>query len=320
MSEKWKLPEPKILILLILIACATVGMSFVRFAYPYPDSSYYLDLVAFISGTLSGSELTAPFCYRPMLPLIAAVLPIPAEVTFATVNLFFLILIGWVIFYSALKRNPSPYIAFVTSLAFVVSLMYLFYGAVVLVDPGAVFFLALSYYYLTEEGSSKKIALFLTLGVVFKEIALVGALSYLLYTRFKEWYLMIPPIGIYALLRFITPSGNPGYVWTFHLEAFTLNLSGTLRTFAYGMGPFLILLLFALLYYRRNPTEHSDNKWLIATGLSALAYLVLGLFFAHFDVRFLWPVYLMIIPLCTDGVSEVFRFLRLPTGSVSTTE
>ncbi|MFW9805149.1 MAG: hypothetical protein ACFFFK_00305 [Candidatus Thorarchaeota archaeon] len=320
MNDKWKLPEPKILFILILIACAVVAMSIPRFAYVYPDSSYYLDLVSFLSGTLSGSELTAPFCYRPLLPLIASVLPFPEELTFAVVNLIFLVLIGWIIFYMALKRNPSPLIALVTTLAFVVSLMYIFYGAVVLVDPGAVFFLILAYYYMTEDGASKRIALFLTLGVFFKEVALIGVLSYLLYARFKEWWLMIPPAGVYAILRLVTPSGNPGYVWTFHLQNLTTNLFGTMKTFAYGMGPFLILLLFAYLLHRRTLIENGDGKWLISTGLPALAYLVLGLFFAHFDVRFLWPTYLMIVPLCADGVSEVFRFLRLPTGSVTTTE
>ena len=120
-----KLPELKILFLLIIIAFAVIAMSVVRFAFVYPDSSYYLDFVAFLSGSLSGSELTAPFCYRPMLPLIAAILPFPAELTFAIVNLFFLILIGWVIFYTSLKRNQSPYIALVTTLAFVFSLLYL---------------------------------------------------------------------------------------------------------------------------------------------------------------------------------------------------
>lgn len=315
-----KLPELKILFLLIIIAFAVIAMSVVRFAFVYPDSSYYLDFVAFLSGSLSGSELTAPFCYRPMLPLIAAILPFPAELTFAIVNLFFLILIGWVIFYTSLKRNQSPYIALVTTLAFVFSLLYLFYGAVVLVDPGAVFFLALAYYYLTERDSSKKIALFLSIGVFFKEIALGGVIAYLLYMKFKEWWLMIPPIGVYGVIRILTPSGNPGYLWTLHLDNITINLLGTLKTFAYGMGPFLILILFAYFYSRRNPENKIGSKWLLSTGIPALGYLALGLFFAYFDVRFLWPTYLMIIPLCTDGVSEVFRFLRLPLGSVSTME
>lgn len=321
MNERLKFPETKILIMLILIACAVVTMSLIRFAFVYPDSLFYLDLVAFFSGILSGSELTAPFCYRPMLPLIVAVLPFPAELTFATINLIFLILIGWVIFFSSLKRNPSSLIALVTTLAFVVSLLYLFYGAVVLVDPGSVFFLALAYYFMTEEGSSKKIALFLTLGVFFKEIALVGVITYLLYSRFKEWWLMIPPLVTYVILRVITPSGNPDYIWSFHLQNITVNLSGTLKTVLFGFAPFLILLLLAYLHKRRAPKgTGEDSKWLIATGLPALAYLVLGLFFAYFDVRFLWPTYLMLIPLCTDGVTELFRFLRLPVSSVSTAE
>ena len=212
MSDSWKLPKPKILIILFLIAFVVVVMSIPRFGYVYPDSSYYLDMVDFFSGTLSGSELTAPFSYRPILPLIAAFLPIAPELTFTVINIIFLILTAWVIFYSAMKRIPSSLIAFVTSLVFTVSLLYVFYGAVVLVDPGAAFFLALSYYYMTQEGQGKKIALFLTLGVLFKELALVGALTYFLYMRFREWWFMIPPLGTYAILRLITPSGNPPHM------------------------------------------------------------------------------------------------------------
>ena len=313
MNEKWKLPKPKILIILTLLACVVILMSVPRFGYVYPDSSHYLDMADFFSGILSGSELIAPFCYRPMLPLIAAFLPVAAELSFAIINIIFLVLTAWVIFYSSLKRNPSPLVAFLTTLVFTVSLLFVFYGAVVLVDPGAAFFLALAYYYMTEDGQGKKIALLLTLGVLFKELALVGVLTYLLYGRFKEWWLMIPPLGTYVVLRLITPSGNPGYFWAFHLENFTFNLAATLRTFLFGITPFLILLVFAFLYIRRSNAEDSETRtWLLAAGLPALAYLFLGLFFAHFDVRFFWPTYLLLIPLCTDGVAEFFRMIRLP--------
>lgn len=313
MSEKWIIPKPKILIILILIACVVIMISIPRFGYVYPDSSNYLDMVDFFSGMLSGSELTAPFCYRPMLPLIAAFLPLAAEISFTIINLIFLILTAWVIFYSSMKRNPSPLVAFLTTLVFTVSLLYVFYGAVVLVDPGAAFFLSLAYYYMTEDGQGKKIVLLLTLGVLFKELALVGVLTYLLYNRFREWWLMVPPLGVYAILRIITPSGNPGYIWEFHFENLTLNLGATLRTFLFGVTPFLILLIFAFLYMRRSSIDTGETgKWLIAAGLPALAYLFLGLFFAHFDVRFLWPTYLLLIPLCTDGVTEFFRIIRHP--------
>jgi hypothetical protein len=321
MSEKWNMPKPKILIILLLIACVVIVMSIPRFGYIYPDSSYYLDMVEFFSGTLLGSELAAPFCFRPMLPLIVAFLPLEAGMSFAIINTIFLILIAWIIFFSSLKRDPSPLVAFLTTLVFIVSLLFLFYGAVVLVDPGAVFFLSLAYYYMTDEGQGKKIAILLTLGVLFKEIALVGVLAYLLYGRLKEWWLMVLPLGTYAVLRVITPSSNPDYIWAFHLDTFVNNGAATSRTFLFGLTPFLILLILAYLHQRRTTLENDEtNKWLIAGGIPAVAYLILGLFFAHFDVRFFWPTYLILIPLCTDGVSEFFRFIRSLLGSVSTTE
>ncbi|MHA2025319.1 MAG: hypothetical protein ACW98U_05395, partial [Candidatus Thorarchaeota archaeon] len=121
MTEKWKLPAPKILIILILLAFVTMMMSVPRFGFTYPDSAYYLDMVEFFSGTLSGSELVSPFSYRPMLPLIVAFLPIAPELSFSIINLVFMILIAWVIFFSSLKRNPDPLVSFITASAFIVS-------------------------------------------------------------------------------------------------------------------------------------------------------------------------------------------------------
>ncbi len=312
MSEKWKLPSPKILLFLALIACIVAVMSILRFGYIYPDSSYYLDMVEFFSGTLTGSELIAPFCYRPMMPFLASLLPLEVATSFALINLLFLVLIGWVIFYTSLKRNPNPSIAFLTTLVFIVSLLYLFYGAVVLVDPGAVFFLSVAYYYITEEGHSVKITILLSLGVLFKEVALVGVVTFLLYRKFKSWWLMAFPLGIYAILRIIIPSSNPGFVWSFHLDNVVAYGSGTLKTFLFGMTPFLILVILAYLAWRRGGLNGNRTRnWLIAAGIPALAYLILGLFFAHFDARFFWPIDLMLIPLCTDGFSEFFRLIQL---------
>ncbi|MHA2114955.1 MAG: hypothetical protein ACXABM_05615, partial [Candidatus Thorarchaeota archaeon] len=319
MSEEWYVPKPKILIILILLACVVIMMSIPRFGYIYPDSSYYLDMVEFFSGNIPGSELAAPFGYRPMLPLIVAFLPLATEISFAMINLIFLLLISWIIFFSSLKRDSSPLVAFLTTMVFIVSLVYLFYGAVVLVDPGAVLFLSLAYYYMMDQGQGKKISIFLTLGVLFKELALVGVLTYLLYWKLKEWWLMIPPIGTYVILRIIMPSGNPDFIWTFHLSNIVTFGEQTLKTFLFGMAPFLILLILAYFHKRRNTMDKNDtSKWLIAGGIPALAYLILGLFFAHFDVRFFWPFYLVLIPLCTDGVSEFFRFIRFPLNVEST--
>ena len=60
MSERWKLPHPAILLPLVLIAFVIVAISIPRFGYICPDCSYYLEMVEFFSGILTGSELTAP--------------------------------------------------------------------------------------------------------------------------------------------------------------------------------------------------------------------------------------------------------------------
>jgi hypothetical protein len=297
-------------LILILLAAVTVVISIPRFGYVYPDSGYYLDMVEFFSGNLSGTDLVAPFCYRPLLPLIAAVIPFSPEVTFSVINLIFLVLISWMIFFIARKHTESDFTGFLATLVFTISLVYLFYGAVVLVEPGAVFFLVLGYYLIPEDGNSMLIAIVLSLGVLFKEVALVGVITYLVYRRFRDWWWMIPPIATYGLIRLVTPSGNPEFLWAFHLDNVTIFASATVRTLIYGLGPIMVFLLLGILFVRKKgDQELLDMKWYIASGIPAIGYMLLGLFFAHFDVRFLWPFYLMMIPLVTYGTRMIMQTL-----------
>ena len=300
------------LIYLVVIVLIVILVSFPRFGYEYPDSRYYFDVVSFFQGSLSGNNLTAPFCYRPLLPLISSIFPFESRYVFAAINLCFMIFISWMLFFIAKNFGSSDFISFLTASLFSVSLVVLFYGAVALVDPGAIFFLSVVYYLMIKNNNGIQIALFLTIGVLFKEVALVGVFAFLLYNKLRGWQWTIFPIATYALLRFVMPSGNPGFIWMFHLGNFVDVGSATLRTFLLGLGPYILFLLFGIFFFK-SETNVNLNRWLLSLGVPSLCYIFIGLFFAHFDVRFIWPVYFAMLPFISNGIEfildKLMRFI-----------
>ncbi|MFX1263991.1 MAG: hypothetical protein ACFFH0_01315 [Promethearchaeota archaeon] len=309
MDEERAVLSRPILVYLAVVALVDIVVSVPRFGYVYPDSLYYFDSVDFFRGILAGTELTAPFCYRPALPALAAILPIDPVLTFSIVNLAFVILLSWVILLLAMEFGLSDFSAFLASLVCSASLANLFYGSVVLVDPGALFFLALAYHQMMKNGDDKLIAVLFALGVLYKEVALVGVLAFLIHRRLRGWYWMILPIAVYGALRLLIPSGNPGFLWTFHLDNLTSVAPATVRTFAFGLGPHVLLFLIGLLM-GKGEFQSKARKWLVSLGIPGIGYMILGLFFAHFDVRFLWPLQLSMVPLIGIGATAVIELLR----------
>ncbi|MBD3160431.1 MAG: hypothetical protein GF309_16745 [Candidatus Lokiarchaeota archaeon] len=237
---------------LILLAVITALACLVRFSFQYPDSHYYMEMIGFFRGEVSASELNAPFAYRPLLPFVAAILPFVPQITISFLNLCFIVLLSWVYFYIAKEYEVSIPIAFLTSTIYSVSWVVMYYGAVVLVDPGAILCLSLAFLMMIRNKARWKIGLVLLIGVFLKEIALIGIASYLLLERdFSPAVLVPAPLG-YAVIRLVTPVSNPGFLWHFHLRAFTDLFSSTMKTLLVAMVPYLVVIAIGLLYQRKN--------------------------------------------------------------------
>lgn len=302
---------------LTLLAVITALACLVRFSFQYPDSQYYMEMVGFFRGEVSASELNAPFAYRPLLPFIAAILPFAPQITISFLNLCFIVLLSWVYFLIAKEYEVSILIAFLTSAIYSVSWVVMYYGAVVLVDPGAILCLSLAFLMMIRNKERWKIGLVLLIGVFIKEIALIGIASYLLLQRdFSPAVLVPAPLG-YAVVRFITPVSNPGFLWHFHFRAFTDLFSSTMKTLLVALVPYLVLIAIGLLYERKNNNQSKGSQqYLISTAVPAVVFLGVGLFFAHFDARFVWPLYPSLVPTTVYAVDSIAKLLKKHLTSV----
>ncbi|MFW9795043.1 MAG: hypothetical protein ACFFEE_12115 [Candidatus Thorarchaeota archaeon] len=301
---------------LLILSIATIIASLKRFGWVYPDSSSYLLFVEYFQGTLPGNELIAPFCYRPLLPLMVALTPISPLVSFPVYNLLFEIMLSWVFFYIAREFDFSILSSLAASGVCSFSFIVAFYGTAVLVDAGSMLFLALAMLLMLRGQSSYRIAVLLTVGILFKETAIIGILAYILYRRSRDSLIMIIPVATYLLIRYLTPSANPGYLWNFHLETFTIYFIPTMTTFLYALFPFVLMCIPGLLRILRGPNRYTKElNWLIISGIPALGYLGAGLFLAHFDCRFIWPLYIALVPLMAAGATEVLQLLGIERTS-----
>ena len=300
---KWLIP----LSVLSLLTAA------VRFAWLYPDSENYLLLVRFFRGEIPLSATVAPFSYRPLLPLIAALLPLSPEITFASLNALFIVMLSWVLFQICLDFGFSGSASFGASVLCSVSFVVAYYGTAVLVDAGAMLCLSIGLLRARRTKPDLEVCLALTLGMLFKEFAAVGVVACLLLKK-RMPFTYVVPAAAYIVVRLVMSPGSQGYLWFFELDNMTVFLVPTLKTLFLTLGPAVALILLAV-YDRRANQERfrASFSWMVRVGVPALGILGIGLFMAHFDARFVWPLYPAFAPALAYAISVLTRFLqRLP--------
>jgi hypothetical protein len=163
-----------------------------------------------------------------------------------------------------------------------------------------------------RDESGYKISILLSIGVLFKEVAIIGVLAYLFYRKTRDLPSMALPIITYLVIKYITPSANPGFTWQFHLLNFTTYLVHTLQVLLIGLVPFILVCIPALVKKAKEPGKYTrEFKWMFIMGIPALGIFGLGLFWAFFDGRFIWPLYIALVPMMAAGSSEVLRLLKI---------
>jgi hypothetical protein len=193
-------------------------------------------------------EVIAPFCHRPLVPLIVWVIPLNLESSFATINLIALFLTG-IVLYFTLRLFFDKKMS-ITGLFFFCLLNYMLPGIPTfknhyffhvyfhlnyMVDPLAYLFIMCCFYSILKL-NSKHYCIFLTLGVLTKEIVLFTIPVYIVYLymnqednmKSKEKILeisknlkyIIPGVGVFILLRIIIiPDSIKNYAyWSFLYE------------------------------------------------------------------------------------------------------
>ena len=187
-------------------------------------------------------EVIAPFCYRPLVPFLAWVMPFDLQLNFALINFIAPFLTGIVLYFTlrlyfdrvmsvfglffyCLLNHLLPGIPSFQSHYFFYVYFYLNY----MVDPLAFFFLMCCFYSILKS-NNKLYCIFLTLGVLTKEVVLFTIPVYIIFlyikqeegVKFKTKILeilknslyLLPSIGIFILIRLITvPDSINNYLY-----------------------------------------------------------------------------------------------------------
>ena len=308
----------KYAITLIVLACVT---SIVRFGHVYPDSYAYLSYIDYFDGVGSFEDVSTPFALRPVMPMVVSLLNglLDSFLILSVLNLGFVCLISLGMFRYVKNYHLDERSAFLATVICTVSFPVAYYGAVPLTD--ALAFLVMLIIVIGQiEGKGDWFAMtMLLVGVVVKEVVLFIGLCYVLrefeeartesglktaiLLGVKKLWIFIPAAALHLALRFLIFGGLANSL-NFHLGIF----ESTLRMIqvAGGIGitfALPVIILLVTIGKEKCPSWEIAMKNALIGFVSLLPLAILGLFFAYFDARFIWPLYLPLIPIIGCSIS-----------------
>lgn len=319
--------------IIFIIAGLTLLLALPRFKhYVAPDSVHYVELASFFAGDLDKGELRSPFAYRVLVPFLAALGPNQTlALNIAIINIFFTAA-AFVMFYFYLQQLLTSQSQInLGLLLLIVAFPTVNYASGVMTDAAGFFFFVLAAYlfltrhYLLYSGA-------LVLGVLAREAIISQFIAVTVYILLCYWYkpqkkcqpglllVFIPPALAVLGVRFFF-SDLPSFIWhpSWQQFIFTVSRPVAWATFLLTLLPPLLLLILA---YRRQTVPVSEvlRNWsfetkawlagLIAAGLALNLYSITS---AALSGRFVWPFYVVLVPLAAaffrnDG-SWLFSFL-----------
>lgn len=288
----------------------TLILTLPRFAHTTPDSIYYTDLVWYFQGDLDRTALQTPFAFRFLLPWVAAWLPflspgaaIATCSVMATCGAYLLAVRLWANFLETQHQLN------VAALLLVCSFPTVNYGSAVLTDAAG--FLAVTAACLAlYHHAFLVLGFLLVVGAVVRESTLLMLPVMILYfaqTRRPGW---IPALGIISISTLLAAGATrgyfadlPPYFWTPTWERMMDNLSRPVSwaTVVLTMGPLLVLFVLPT---SKGPAPAALRQFALSLALPCLALFVYGVTSAFMSGRFLWPLYLALVPLVAWRVSR----------------
>ena len=131
----------------------------------------------------------------------------------------------------------------------------------------------------------------------------------------KKLWILIPASILHLILRFLIFGGLANSLH-FHLGIFESSLRMIQVTGGIGIS-FVLPMIILLITIRREKCQ----SWGIAKRdallgfISLLPLAFLGLFFAYFDARFIWPLYLPLVPIIGCSL-KILTGQTSPDGSI----
>lgn len=311
----------------------TILLSIPRFKhYVAPDSTHYVELASYFAGDLAKEGLQTPFTYRVLVPYLASLGPSSQlDLNFAIINTIFTAS-AFILFYFYLQELVSNRSQFNFGLLLlIIAFPTVNYASGVMTDAAGFFFFVLAtYLFLIRRFLFFTIAL--TIGVLAREAILVLLLAVAVYILLsylrgpkderKPWLILslLPPILAYVGVRMFF-SDLPNFFWspTWRQFLFTVSRPVAWTTFLLTLVP---PILFLYLGYRRQLVSTAEvlRNWsfhtkslLVSLAVAGIALNIYSITSAALSGRFVWPFYVVLIPLATaffrDDGSRLFSFV-----------
>ncbi|MGE5178990.1 MAG: hypothetical protein ACM3PF_07870 [Bacteroidota bacterium] len=286
----------------------TAGATATRYGLPL-DVAGYVRLTAYFRGEVPSDSLIPPFCYRPLVPLAASVLPWSPLTSIDLIDLACLVL-TLVALDRLLRHAGYETLGRTTGcLLFAVSFPTFYYGAIGFLDPVVVLTLA-GMALAALRGRRIAFAAWLVIGVLAKETdaimaALPGLWAWSRGEPLRSAVRVTAPFALLAVaiavaLRTALPFPEQGWLWVPHARVLLENLARPRAV----LSLLLTLGLPALLAAAALATGRAARAlggpalrfFLAGAALVSLLYAV-SLFAAWADGRVIWGAHPFLIPI-----------------------
>jgi hypothetical protein len=288
------------------------------------DSDEYVGMVQYFRGEKPAADLHTPYTYRPLVPLLAAALPLEAITAIDVIDLLFLLAGLWILYRLLERLRVDPAARWIGCGLFVVSFPTFYYGTIGNIDPVLICLLAAGVFCILDNRWIVFAAV-LVAGAFVKETIVLLIPMLAAYTFFGKklrsrhglylLFITVLFIGAYLAARAVIPTGS-SYVWMPSGETFLANAS-RVRSWISLILTFGIPGVLSLFVFRYRATD-----W-FQTRLPETAMMIAGLFFslllfgysmfsAYADGRFIWTSYPSTIPLAAIVLTELRKAGRKP--------
>jgi hypothetical protein len=288
------------------------------------DVAWYMRLVEYFRGHLPADSLLSPFCYRPLVPLVASRIPADPLTSINLVNLVCLLLTVLLLDRLLAKWGGTKAQRTWGSVLFIVSFPTFYYGTIGFVDPAAVFLITAGVLATVERRFGAQLVT-IGAGVLVKEtVGLVAGIELAWLWANREWsgkgalrVFTLAGVGVAILLgfRFLAPFPDPGYGWAPDLSRAIQNLSRSRAWISFFLTLGLPGLLAAVrLWSDRSRAEGRElRRFLGACCLMAVAVYFYSFISAYADGRLIWIIYPFAIPLAV-AVGPFGSLIKIKPG------
>lgn len=287
------------------------------------DSAQYIAMTDIFSGKTPAAQPWAPFTYRPLVPYLASLLPLPSMTAINVLNVGAL----WValgLLGSQLLAIGLPLRAsMVLLLSFTISFPVFYYGAIGYVDPVAIAALGAACFCIQRQQDTL-LLLLIAVGTLAKETVVLAIPVFMLHgmingrgvtrTVMMTIALVAAFVAASKLARALSIDQQP-FAWTPSWDRTLTNLT-RLRTWlsfvlSFGLpGTLATAAVLHVLFTKNWRLLAEMLPWIAGVG-GAVALFGYSIISAYSDGRFIWPADVFALPLVAVFVAH---HLRQPTG------